>query len=118
MLLRVHVIDKTNKIIMLFPVLIFLISIIIDISYCIKYNLIYSNKIKYELNILKQNSDTIEVVFDGFNSDRIKLQKNKIKFRAISNANINEKYKNTIFGHETIRHNNYLLYSRLNTISQ
>lgn len=119
MILRVYCTKGKMKLGLLYiPIFFYSLTILAVVLTHVATNLLQTSIINYEIKTLIESNQKIEIYFDNFDSDRLKLLNKKIEY--ISKTNVKDlrgAYENKLFLHETIRHNDKNLFNKLNNNS-
>ena len=100
----------------LVPVAFYLVSIFMISTVYIGSNIKETLALNRELTLLSQGNRDIQVYFENFRSDRLKLLKKGIAFTEITGEGEVGVYENILLGHGSVRHNDKTLHDTLNAI--
>ncbi|MFA5906306.1 MAG: hypothetical protein WC836_20430 [Desulfobacula sp.] len=114
MTLSVMITDNKKKGLTLVPVSLFVVSILLTVWIYIGSNMADTSALNHELALLSEIKGTIEVYFENFRSDRLKLIKKGIAYREVTGGpKPTGEYENTLLGHGTLWHNDKFLHAVL-----
>jgi hypothetical protein len=118
MILSVMIADNKRKGLTLVPVSLFGVSVLLTVFVYIGSNMADTSVLNHELALLSERNETIEVYFENFRSDRLKLIKKGIAYREVTGGpEPTGEYENTLLGHGTLWHNDKSLHDALNRLN-
>jgi len=98
------------------PVSFYIVSVFIISTVYVGSNIKETIALNRELDLLSETDQKIQVYFENFRSDRLKLLKKGIAFSE-EGSEVDYAYENTLLGHGSVRHNDPSLYEALNAIN-
>ena len=98
------------------PVSFYVVSVFIISIVYVESNIKDTIALNRELALLSETDQEIQVYFENFQSDRLKLLKKGIRYSE-KGSGVDYAYENTLLGHGAVRHNDPSLYEALNAIN-
>lgn len=98
------------------PVSFYVVSVFIISIVYVEANIKDTIALNRELALLSETDQEIQVYFENFRSDRLKLLKKGIRYSE-EGSGVDYAYENTLLGHGAVRHNDPSLYEALNAIN-